>query len=55
MLKKLTVVASLLLVSAPLVEAGDKLESGWKQGEGVPAFQVRDVTGPNKGKSLCYV
>ncbi|MBN1422629.1 MAG: hypothetical protein JXP34_27880 [Planctomycetes bacterium] len=29
-------------------------EVGLKVGEGVPPFTVLDVTGPNKGKSLCY-
>lgn len=29
-------------------------ESGLKAGSSVPAFQVRDITGPNKGKQLCY-
>lgn len=33
--------------------AGD-LKSGLEVGEKAPAFIVRDVTGPNQGKSLCY-
>jgi len=31
------------------------LESGLKAGESASAFQVVDVTGPNKSKELCYV
>jgi hypothetical protein len=33
--------------------AGDK--SGPKVGSMVQKFEVQDVTGPNKGKTLCYV
>ncbi len=33
--------------------AGD-LESGPQKGEAAKFFQVKDVTGPRKGKSLCY-
>lgn len=29
--------------------------SGFQAGERTPAFDVVDVTGPNKGKQLCYV
>lgn len=35
--------------------AAEKLDSGLKPGETAGAFQVVDVTGPNKGKQLCYV
>lgn len=45
----LVAAASLLSVSA---FAGVK--SGLKQGDQPSAFQVVDVTGPNKGKELCY-
>ncbi len=33
--------------------AGD-LVSGPQKGEPAKFFQVKDVTGPRKGKSLCY-
>jgi hypothetical protein len=29
--------------------------SGPKKGDHVTAFDVNDITGPNKGKQLCYV
>lgn len=32
----------------------DDLESGLKVGVSPGAFNVKDVTGPNKGRSLCY-
>ena len=34
--------------------AADEVKSGLPVGEFVPAFNVRDVTGPNVGKTLCY-
>ena len=35
---------------------GDKqFKSGLQPGDLTSAFQCRDITGPNKGKSLCYV
>lgn len=38
---------------AGVVIAAD-LQSGLKVGEHAGAFNVKDITGPNKGKSLCY-
>jgi len=32
----------------------DGLKSGPQCGEAVTPFQVKDITGPNKGKQLCY-
>ena len=34
--------------------AGDAVQSGLKPGELVSPFDVEDVTGPNKGTTLCY-
>jgi hypothetical protein len=34
--------------------AGDAVQSGLKPGEFVRPFDVDDITGPNKGKTLCY-
>lgn len=31
-----------------------EIESGLKVGEKAGAFNVKDCTGPSKGKSLCY-
>jgi hypothetical protein len=46
------VVVSIVVVGTSL--AGDAVESGLKPGESVSPFQVDDITGPNKGTSLCY-
>lgn len=35
-------------------EAVAELKSGLQVGDSAPAFNVRDITGPNAGKSLCY-
>ncbi len=45
-------VVSLIVMGNGL--AGDAVKSGLKVGEPVNAFQVDDITGPNKGQSLCY-
>ncbi len=37
------------------VRADDAPRSGPDTGSKVSAFDVQDVTGPNKGKTLCYV
>jgi hypothetical protein len=47
-----TVVISMIVVGTSL--AGDAVQSGLKPGEQVNPFDVEDVTGPNKGKTLCY-
>jgi hypothetical protein len=31
-----------------------RLVSGFQPGEFTPPFEVVDVTGPNKGRTLCY-
>ena len=48
---------SALVVSAVLVGptfAQDELQSGVAVGDFAAPFDVKDITGPNKGKSLCY-
>ena len=46
------VAVSIVMVGTGL--AGDAVQSGLKIGESVNPFQVDDITGPNKGTSLCY-
>ncbi len=46
------VVVSIVMVGTGL--AGDAVQSGLKPGEFVGTFNVDDITGPNKGKTLCY-
>jgi hypothetical protein len=46
------VAVSIVMVGTSL--AGDPVQSGLKVGEPVNAFLVDDITGPNKGTTLCY-
>jgi hypothetical protein len=45
-------VVSIVMVGAS--RAGDEIKSGLAIGEFATPFDVDDVTGPNKGKTLCY-
>ncbi len=47
-----SVVVSIIVVGTSF--AGDAVQSGLKPGESVNAFNVDDITGPNKGTTLCY-
>ena len=46
--------AALLIATVGVVVAADALESGLQVGERTSPYNVRDITGPNKGKTLCY-
>ena len=46
------VAVSIVMVGACL--AGEPVKSGQAVGELVSPFDVEDITGPNKGKTLCY-
>ena len=41
-------------VAACGVVVAAELQSGLQVGDHAGAFNVKDITGPNKGKSLCY-
>lgn len=43
-----------LAVAACGVAVAEELQSGLQVGDHAGPFNVRDITGPNKGKSLCY-
>ena len=45
---------ALLAMSVGTMVAGAELKSGLEIGQKAGAFQVKDCTGPSKGKSLCY-
>lgn len=51
-MKKLLVAA--LMMGLANVAVAAELESGLQPGDAPPAFNVRDVTGPKAGKTLCY-
>lgn len=50
---RMLALSSAVLLTASVAWAGD-LKSGLQPGDSAGAFNVTDVTGPNKGKSLCY-
>ncbi len=55
MMKKLGLALAALTLMVSAAFAADKVQSGAKPGEGPGgAFQVVDLSGPNKGKQLCY-
>ena len=43
---------SIIMVGASL--AGEPVKSGQAVGDPVSPFDVQDITGPNKGRTLCY-
>lgn len=43
-----------LLAVASVAWAADKVKSGLQVGESPGAFSVKDCTGPNDGRTLCY-
>jgi hypothetical protein len=43
-----------LAVATTGILVAAELQSGLQKGEHAGAFNVKDITGPNKGKSLCY-
>lgn len=56
-MKRFIVPAFALLACVGLVVAEEKksdVKSGLEPGESPPAFNVKDITGPSAGKSLCY-
>jgi hypothetical protein len=44
----------LVVVAAGAIAMADAVKSGLAVGDHAGAFNVKDITGPNKGKSLCY-
>ena len=52
-MKKLIGTMAVCLLMAGVAFAGE-LKSGLPVGDSVPAFNVRDITGPSKGQTLCY-
>lgn len=55
MKKSLMACVALFVASVGLAVAAEKVQSGLEKGAKVPAFYVKDVTGPAKdGEELCY-
>ncbi len=46
--------AALVCAVAGAALAAEAIKSGLEVGEPATPFNVRDITGPNAGKTLCY-
>lgn len=46
--------AALVMAAVGVVVGAEVVKSGLQVGEHAPAYNVRDITGPNQGKTLCY-
>ena len=46
--------AALLIAAAGVAFAAEELKSGLQVGDSASPFNVRDITGPAKGQTLCY-
>lgn len=46
--------AVLLTATIGVAVAAEELKSGLQVGERTSPFNIRDITGPNSGKTLCY-
>ena len=46
--------ALLMVVSMSAIAIAGDVESGLQEGDKAGAFNVKDVTGPRKGQTLCY-
>ncbi len=55
MLRTTAILTALLFSGTLLAGEKGKVRSGLQKGQRCTPFQVVDVTGPNKGKQLCYV
>lgn len=52
-MKRLLVSSAAVLLATTFAAAAE-LESGLQVGDAAGPFNVKDCTGPSKGKSLCY-
>ena len=50
----LTSIVLAVATSGIMIAAAAELQSGLQVGDHAGPFQVKDITGPNKGTSLCY-
>ena len=53
-MRSLPLCLAMVFVATAGVSGAEKIDPGLKLGEKVAAFNVLDITGPNKGKKLCY-
>ena len=53
-MRRLLLLSATLALAVPAALAEESVKSGLEEGKAATPFNVRDITGPNKGKTLCY-
>lgn len=53
-MQRLLMSSAVVFAAAACVMAADGVKSGLQVGDSAGAFNVKDITGPNQPKSLCY-
>ncbi|MFL5340205.1 MAG: hypothetical protein ACJ8F7_08630 [Gemmataceae bacterium] len=53
-MRRLMLSSAVLVVAVAGVPRAGEIESGLEVGKPATPFNVRDITGPNQGKTLCY-
>ena len=53
-MRRLMLPSAVLVCAVVGVTFAQEVKSGLEVGQHAPPFNVRDITGPNAGKTLCY-
>jgi hypothetical protein len=53
-MRRLILLSAAMLCAGPATTLAEELKSGLEVGKSATPFNVRDITGPNAGKTLCY-
>jgi hypothetical protein len=53
-MRNLLVASAVLLTGAVCAVAADELKSGLQVGDRTSPYNIRDITGPSAGQTLCY-
>jgi len=53
-MRRLILLSAAVLCAGPAATLAEELKSGLEVGKSATPFNVRDITGPNAGKTLCY-
>ena len=53
-MRRLILLSAAVLCAGPATTLAEELKSGLEVGKSATPFNVRDITGPNAGKTLCY-
>jgi hypothetical protein len=53
-MRRLILLSAVMVCAGPGATMAEELKSGLDVGKAATPFNVRDITGPNAGKTLCY-